>query len=46
MLLLRALYVMMLVGSLGLSPENVADRSTDILVFARPGAVWIEECHY
>jgi hypothetical protein len=43
MLLFRALYVMMLVGSLGLSPENAADRSRDILVYAQQGVVQIGE---
>jgi hypothetical protein len=43
MLFLRALYVTILVGSLGLSPENIADRTTDILVFALPGTVYLDE---
>ena len=43
MFVMKALYVMMLIGSLGLSPENAADRSTDILVFVQQEAVQIDE---
>lgn len=43
MFLFKALYVMMLFGSLGLTPEHAADRSRDILVYTRPGTVQLEE---